>query len=258
MQNASMKFDITNLLEQWDYQSGQVMVRKFKGKDGMEKIQLRVDLGLLQMNAEGRPDGKRPMGFASWFDCLLHKLDRHLQEHDGDDEHFTLSGEDCGRLQLEVLQYHHRYICLIQLEEYEGATRDTSRNLEVIDFVTDYAETDELADTMEQFRPQVLMLQTRARACRHLQEKHFDLAIREIESGMTELKDFYQESGRETHEEHSPEILSLSSWLADVKSQRPLTRREKLEADLKLAIQLEDFEKAARVRDALKDLPTLE
>jgi len=253
-----MKFDITDLLEHWDYQPGQVMVRKFKGRDGVEKIQLRVDLGLLQMNADGRPDGKRPMGFASWFDCLLHKLDQHLQEHDGDDEHFTLSGEDCGRLQLEVLQYHHRYICLIQLEDYESAIRDTARNLEVIDFVCDYAETDELADSMEQFRPQVLMLQTRARACRHLQEKHFDLAIREIESGMDELRECYQESGRESQEEHSPELLSLGSWLADVKSQRPLSRREKLEADLKQAIQLEDFEKAARVRDALRNLKTTE
>ena len=107
---------------------------------------------------------------------------------------------------------------------------------------------------MEQFRPQVLMLQTRARACRHLQEKRFDLAIREIESGMDEIRDFYREAGRDPQEEQSPELLSLGSWLEDVKSQRPLTRRERLEADLKQAIQVEDFEKAARVRDALRNL----
>ena len=57
---AAMNFDISHLLESWDYQAGQVIVRKFTAKDGVEKIQLRVDLGLLQMNAEGRPDGKRP------------------------------------------------------------------------------------------------------------------------------------------------------------------------------------------------------
>jgi len=56
-----MNFDISHLLEHWDYQPGQVVVRKFTGKDGVPKIQLRVDLGLLQMNAEGRPDGKRPL-----------------------------------------------------------------------------------------------------------------------------------------------------------------------------------------------------
>ena len=47
-----MNNDITYLLESWDYQPGQVMVRRFKNKDGVEKIQLRVDLGILQMNAE--------------------------------------------------------------------------------------------------------------------------------------------------------------------------------------------------------------
>ena len=63
-----MNFDISQLLEQWDYQPGQAAVRKFTGKDGVEKIQLRLDLGLLQMNAEGRPDGKRPLGHASLYD----------------------------------------------------------------------------------------------------------------------------------------------------------------------------------------------
>ncbi|HVR35326.1 MAG TPA: hypothetical protein VMS21_05690, partial [Methylomirabilota bacterium] len=57
-----MSFDITHILEAWTYQAGQVIVRKFRGRDGGEKIQLRVDLGVLQMNAEGRPDGKKPFG----------------------------------------------------------------------------------------------------------------------------------------------------------------------------------------------------
>ena len=42
-----MNFDISHLLSHWDYQPGQVVVRKFTGKDGAEKIQLRVDLGIL-------------------------------------------------------------------------------------------------------------------------------------------------------------------------------------------------------------------
>ena len=46
-----MDFDISRLLENWEYEPGQVVVRRFKAKDGTEKIQLRVDLGLLQMNA---------------------------------------------------------------------------------------------------------------------------------------------------------------------------------------------------------------
>src|SRR5205823_9493611 len=107
-----MDFDISHLLDQWDYQPGQVVVRRFKGKDGKEKIQLRVDLGLLQMNAEGRPDGKRPFGHVSLFDYFRSRLHKHLAAHDGNADEFKLLPEDCAKLQLETLQYHHRYICL--------------------------------------------------------------------------------------------------------------------------------------------------
>ena len=60
-----MNFDISPLLNEWEYQPGQIGVRQFKGKDGIQKIQLRVDLGILQMNAHGRPDGKTPNGHES-------------------------------------------------------------------------------------------------------------------------------------------------------------------------------------------------
>ena len=77
---GAMNFDISHLLEQWDYQPGQVVVRRFVGKDGTEKIQLRVDLGLLQMNAHGRPDGKRPFGNPSLLDYYLAKLQQHAKK----------------------------------------------------------------------------------------------------------------------------------------------------------------------------------
>jgi UvrB/uvrC motif len=249
-----MSFDISHLLEQWEYQPGQVMVRKFKGKDGHEKIQLRVDLGLLQMNAQGRPDGKRPLGYPSYYDFCLHKLKQNKEDHDGEDEAFVLNSDDCSKLQLEALQYHHRYICLLQLEDFECATRDSARNLQVIDFVSEYAESDDLAWSLEQFRPQVLMLHTRARASLHLEDKQFNNAIEEIMTGLEQLREFYREWDRADLEEQSAEILSLETWLEDVKNQRPLTRREKLEMDLQRAIQVEDFEKAAKVRDALRNL----
>src|SRR5256885_8013785 len=113
-----MNFDMSHLLDKWEYRPGQVMVRKFVGKDGNEKIQLRVDLGILQMNLEGRPDGKRPLGHPSLFDFYKQKLYKHIAAHNGDDEGFELTLEDCAKLQLEALQYHHRYICLLQLDDY--------------------------------------------------------------------------------------------------------------------------------------------
>src|SRR3989454_12702024 len=156
-----MNFDIGHLLDQWEYQPGQVSVRKFKGKDGVERIQLRVDLGLLQMNTEGRPDGKRPFGHNSLFEHYQAKLYKYVGAHEGSDEGFTLAAEDCAKLQLEAIQYHHRYICLLQLEDYPGVIRDAERNLAVFVFVAKNAEGGEVAWALKQFRPQLLMILAR-------------------------------------------------------------------------------------------------
>ena len=56
----------------------------------------------------------------------------------------------CG---LEALQYHHRYICLLQLEDHSSVIRDAERNLSVFDFVTKHAENEELAWSLQQFAP---------------------------------------------------------------------------------------------------------
>src|SRR5208283_3878037 len=176
-----MSFDISALLDQWDYQPGQVVVRRFRGKDGVDKIQLRVDLGLLQMNAEGRPDGKRPMGHLSLLEYYQARLNKYVAAQGGNDSGFKLKAEDCARLQLEALQYHHRYICLLQLEDYAAVIRDAERNLAVFDFVTQHAESEELAWSLQQFRPQLLMVLTRARAAQALAVNDHELAIQQIE-----------------------------------------------------------------------------
>ena len=187
---ARMNFDISNLLAQWDYQPGQVVVRKFKGNDGAEKIQLRVDMGLLQMNATGRPDGKRALGHPSLFDYYQAQLYKHLAGHDGSDEGFSLNAEDCAKLQLEALQYHHRYICLLQLEDYDGVIRDTERNLAVFAFVSAHAETEELAWSLQQFQTQLLMIHTRAHATQSLRVDDYPAAVKQIEAGVERIREF--------------------------------------------------------------------
>jgi tetratricopeptide (TPR) repeat protein len=249
-----MDFDISHLLESWTYKPGQVVVRKFKGKDGKEKIQLRVDLGLLQMNADGRPDGKRPFAHTSLFDYYQTRLRRHLAAHGGSEENFELQPEDCTKLQIEALQYHHRYICLLQLGDYAGVIRDAERNLAVFNFVGKHAASEEVAWSLRQFQPQLLMILTRARATDSLESGDYRHAIELIEQGLEEVRSFYREHERPELIEQSGEIHSLEGWLAEILIKRPLSDREKLERALSEAVQREDYEKAARVRDALRNL----
>ncbi len=251
-----MNFDISHLLEDWDYQPGQVAVRKFKTKDGIGKIQLRVDLGLLQMNVSGRPDGKRPFGRESLFDHFRARLQKHRRANPSAGDDYVLTAEDCAKLQQEAIQYHHRYICLFQLEDYEAVIRDTNRNAAVFDFVNEYAESDELAWSLQQFRPQLLMMQIRARGMQALRNDKYADAIAVIETGLQELRTFYREHSRHDLLEQSGEIHSLETWLQEVQVKRPLSERERLESALDEAVRQEDYEKAAQVRDALRNLKT--
>lgn len=249
-----MDFDISRLLADWEYEPGRVVVRRFKAKDGTEKIQLRVDLGVLQMNAEGRPDGKRPFGYPSLFEYLQARLYKYLAAHNGSGDGFSLNAEDCAKLQLEALQYHHRYICLLELGDFAGVVRDAERNLAVFAFVEKHAEAEDLSWSLRQFEPQLVMILTRARGAQALKGEDFELAIQQIEQGVERIRSFYNECSRGEAAEQSGEILSLEEWLEEIRAKRPLSRRERLERALNEAVRSENYEKAAKVRDELRSL----
>jgi len=251
-----MSFDISHLLDQWDYQPGTASVRRFTTKDGVAKIQVRLDLGLLQMNSEGRPDGKRPLGHSSLYDWYQAKYYKHLVTHDGDEASFRLKPEDCAKLQFESLQYYQRHNCLWQLEDYAGVVRDTERNLAVCDFVQKHAESEELAWSLQQFRPQLLHMHARARATEALRKNEHSTAVQLIEEGMTRIRDFYRDNSRNDLLDHSTELLALKAWYDEISTKRPLSEREKLERALDDAVTNEDYEKAAQMRDALRNLKT--
>lgn len=249
-----MDFDISSLLADWEYEPGRVVVRRFKAKDGTEKLQLRVDLGLLQMNIEGRPDGKKPFGFISLYEYYQARLYKYLAAHGGNPEGFKLKAEECSKLQLEALQYHHRYICLLEIGDYPLVIRDAERNLAVFDFVAQHAESEELTWSLRQFEPQLRMILTRARGAQALKEDDYGLAVQEVEEGLEKIRACYAASPQPENAENSGELLSLEDWLEEIRAKRPLSRRERLERALSEAVRSENYEKAAEVRDQLRNL----
>ena len=190
------------------------------------------------MNAEGRPDGKRPFGYTSLYEHYQARLYKHLAAHDGVADGFKLKPEDCSKLQLEFLQYHHRYICLLQLEDYAGVIRDAERNLAVLDFVEKHAERKEFSWGLRQFQPQLLMILTRARGAQAVQADDYTLALRLIEEGLDLIRGFYREHAGVEAAEESGELFSLETWLEEVRAKRPLSRRERLEHALHDAVKI--------------------
>src|SRR3954451_20955924 len=106
-----MSLDLNSLLKDWPHESGSIKVRKILGLDGREKLQLRIDLGVLQMELTGRPDGQRPHGAESLLSH--HQLRAAHAESKGDA--YELPPEQCAELQQEGIQYYHRYLSLFQI-----------------------------------------------------------------------------------------------------------------------------------------------
>ena len=140
------------------------------------------------------------------------------------------------------------------MEDYSGVIRDTDRNLEVFSFVNDYSESVELAWSLQQFSPQLLMMRIRAKGMLALRDERHGRAIEVIEEGLDEIRSFYRRHSRQDLLEQSGEIQSLDSWLQEIRAKRPLSERERLEHALDEAVRREDYEKAAQVRDALRNL----
>lgn len=250
-----MNHDLTKMLQAWPFQPGQVAVRRFKGRDGIQKIQLRVDLGVLQMNATGRPDGKRPMGHDTWFDFQRSRLAEHFLEK-GSAEGFVLGPEECAKLQQECIQYHHRYICLFQLEDFEAVERDCARNLAVFEFVAEHAATEELAWSVLQLVPQMLLMRARAAAAAAAKGNDPAAASAHVVEGISELERFYTENERPDLMESSLELAALRDWMEQARQRKPVSEIERLQRDLAEAIRVEDYEKAAQVRDQIRRLQT--
>ena len=77
-----------------------------------------------------------------------------------------------------------------------------------------------------------------------------------MEQGLEKIRAYYREHAHPDMAEHSGEVQSLDMWLHEIKSTRPLSEREKLENALKDAVRREDYERAAKVRDSLRNLNT--
>src|SRR2546423_353589 len=179
MLSYNMSLDLNTILKDWPHESGAIKVRKILGLDGREKLQLRIDLGVLQMEMTGRPDGVRPNGCESLL--AYHQQRANRAEERG--ESYDLTPEQCSELQQEGIQYYHRYLSLFQINEFAGVVRDTQRNLDLFDFVIAHTGREELAWSLQQFRPYVLMMNTRAKASILLASGKFVEAMREIERG---------------------------------------------------------------------------
>jgi len=237
-----MKDNLDSILAAWPYQPGALQVRAVQA-GGREVIQIRVDLGLYQLEPTGRPDGTRPFGFSTYFDYLRDRAERH-----GDD--FVLDEEQCGEADREFVQFYHRRVSWLVLRRFDRAVADADHTLAFMDFVRDHSPSDEYTAAHEQYRGFVLFHRTQAAAAAAVEHGRAEDAIDAIHQGIAQLKELADDGDDEDQPVDDGMIQVLLQMEDSLRQMHGIG--ETLQEKLARAVANEEYETAARLRDAIR------
>ena len=235
------------LFADWPYEFGEVAARIVPGADGREVLQLRVEMGVLQMETSGRPDGSRPGGYPTCLDWLQAEV---IKEGDS----FELDAARCMEIDREFVQFFHRRVAWLALREFDRAVADADHTLALMDFSSLYAPHSEWAEMHEQYRPFVLFHRTQAAALATLERGGPETAIVEIDAGSATIRELLvrdrDAADSDAGDLEQDELLvKLAEMKVAIAEHYDVT--SSLTQQLADAIAAEQYELAAQLRDQL-------
>jgi hypothetical protein len=216
------------------------------GSDQRQLIQMRVDLGVLQMETSNRPDGQRPHGFTTFFDYLQHEA-RTAADHD---KPFLLTDEHCQEADREFVQFYHRRISWLALRNYAKAVADADHTLTFMDFVREHSPSEDYTQAHEQYRGFVTFQRTQGAAALALEQNNPEAAIDEVRAGLAKLRAFFTLFDAEEQMEEDGMVQHLRKIETSLREQHGIEAT--LQEQLDRAVANENYEEAARLRDALR------
>ena len=250
-----MRRDLDDVLQGWPYdpEPGEILAREIRSRDGRSVLQIRIELGVLQLEVTGRPDGTRPHGFATYLDYLRHSAAGRGQAPGGKSPSWHMSAHQCTEADREFVQFYHRRVAWLSLRRYDRAVRDADHTLALMDFVRRHGIDDEYVGSHEQFRGLVVFHRTQAAAALALERRKPEEAIDAIREGSDLISNHYQGWWSENDQAESPNpslIEQLRNFETEIRKNFAVekTLREQLDE----AVAREDYEQAARIRDRIR------
>jgi hypothetical protein len=198
------------------------------------------------LETDDRPDGARPHGHATYFDYLMHLAQR--SENAG--RKFVLSEEQCEEADREFVQFYHRRVCWLALRAFARAVADADHTLVFMDFVRDHAPSDEYRLAHEQYRGFVLFHRTQAAAALAVEGDDPEAAIDAILDGLKRMRTFFGEHDLAEQMEDDGMVQQLHKLERSLRDLHGI--QETLQEQLERAVANEEYEVAARLRDALR------
>jgi hypothetical protein len=237
------RFDIDRILKEWPYEPGEISARLVKASDGREVLQMRVEMGVLQLETSGRQDGETPGGSPTYFDFL-----RQVAAEE-EDELFVLDGDQCAEADREFMQFYHRRVCWLALREFRRAATDAEHTLRLMDFCRQHSPSEEWTLSHEQYRPFVLFHRTQAATLARLEEEGAEAAMQEINRGLKKFRELFVEYEAEEQFEEDDLVARLQELRDTLRKQYEV--EPSLSEQLAQAVAAEQYELAAKLRDEL-------
>jgi hypothetical protein len=245
--------DLRDLLRNWPYDP-EADARIIRGDDGREILQVRTPLGIEQYELDGRPDGERPHGMESALEFFASRLEQAKAA--GREADFELSEEECGELFGEGTLYYLRYLRLFQLHDWTRTIRDTSRNLRVFDLVHRYARREEDQQYLEKWRPYILRMNASASALMAMEQRAYTQAGKIVDEAIEKIELLPGLEDETFQFERDRSLTALRELAEQIEKNRPMSDLESLEQQLRRAIEAQEFERAAQLRDRIRALRT--
>jgi UvrB/UvrC motif-containing protein len=240
-----VKQDIDFILEGWEYKPGMVQARLVQAAGGRQVIQMRVDLGLLQIESVGRPDGVKPHGQMTYLAYLREQA--RLADKTGDK--FVLTEEQCQEADREFVQYYHRRICWLALRQFRRAVRDADHTLALMNFVKQHSPDEDWTLSHEQYRPFVMFHRVQASALAELEEHGAEPAINELKLGLDKLREVFEQYGVEEKFDEDELVRRLVELQDSLREHYRVGQT--LNEQLAEAVAEEKYELAAQLRDEI-------
>lgn len=238
----SRRDNIDRLLREWPYDPEGVSVRRKKGADGRVVLQMRMDLGLMQLETTGRPDGKKPEGCETFYH---HLVDRCASE--GED--YRLTDTECDEADREFVQFYHRRVCWLALREFENAMADADHTLALMDLCREHSPDDQWTLSHEQYRPFVMFHRTQAAALSALNQKGAEAAVEELNQGLDKMRQVFVDYNADEEFDEDELVLRLTELRESLRQHFRVGRT--LQEQLVDAVASEKYELAAEIRDEL-------
>lgn len=202
---------------------------------------MRVDLGVLQMETNGRPDGGEFDGCQTFLDALL--------EHEKEEPEFVMSEKQCFEADREFVQFYHRRISWLRLEHYHRAVEDADHTLALMDVCRDHSPEEEWTMSHEQYRPFVLFHRTQAAALASLDDSSPETAVKEINQGLETIRAVFEEHEATEEFESDEMVQQLVKLRESIRNEYEVG--DSLQERLAAAVRDEQYELAAKLRDEL-------